>query len=239
MDTSLVRRNIVPDYRKARAMIMAGLVVVDGERIEKSGFLVKIDSNIYLKGDNIPYVSRGGVKLEGALNAFSVDVYGRTALDVGASTGGFTDCLLKRGVKKVYAVDVGYGQLAWSLQQDSRVVNMDRRNIRFLDAGELEEEINLAVIDASFISLRLVLPKVVDLIGAKASIIALIKPQFEVAKNEVEEGGVIRDEKKRKRVVEEITSFCRGIGLKPSGTTESPILGPKGNQECFIYLGKG
>lgn len=238
LDKLLLERDIVSDYQKARALVMAGMVVVNGKKIDKIGTKVDPGSDIYLKGDKNPYVSRGGLKLDGALNEFQVDLKGKTAMDVGASTGGFTDCLLGRGVKRIYAVDVGYGLLAWKIKQDPRVVNLERRNIRYLDRNEIREEIDLAVIDVSFISLKVVLPKVVYLTGPGAAIIALIKPQFEVKKGEVGEGGVVREENKRKRVIAEIIRFSEEIGLEPLGISQSVLTGPKGNREFFVYLKK-
>jgi len=178
------------------------------------------------------------VKLEAALDRFSVPVEGKICMDVGASTGGFTDCLLQRGAERVYAVDVGWGQLHWKLRRDPRVVVLERRNIRYLPKEGIPEEIDLATIDTSFISLKLVIPAVLKFLKDRAEILALIKPQFEVGKGEVERGGVVRDPQKHRRVIREIWEFVRSLGLSPQGVMESPLLGPKGNKEFFIYIKK-
>lgn len=189
LDKLLVQRSLAGSRERARALILAGAVVVDDHRIDKVGALVSVDAEIRLKGEDIPYVSRGGLKLEKALNEFAINVDGRVAIDVGASTGGFTDCLLQRGAVKVYAVDVGYGQLAWALREDGRVVNMERCNIRHLQKTQLSNVPDLAVIDASFISLSKVLPPTLELLAESAEVVALIKPQFEVGRNQVGKGG--------------------------------------------------
>ena len=215
---------------------MAGLVRVDGKTVAKPGYLVSPSASIDLTGPDHPYVSRGGVKLEAALREFAVDVSGLTILDVGASTGGFTDCLLQHGAKKVVAVDVGYGQLAWSLRKDPRVVVLERTNIRHLSTLEMEDIIDGAVIDTSFISLRIVVPATVRLLRKDGFILALIKPQFEAGKGTVGKGGVVRDSVLQKRIVDELTAFFSQSGLTVCGTSESPIRGPKGNKEVFVYL---
>ena len=215
---------------------MAGLVRVDGKTVAKPGYLVSPSASIDLTGPDHPYVSRGGVKLEAALREFAVDVSGLTILDVGASTGGFTDCLLQHGAKKVVAVDVGYGQLAWSLRKDPRVVVLERTNIRHLSTLEMEDIIDGAVIDTSFISLRIVVPATVRLLKKESFILALIKPQFEAGKGTVGKGGVVRDSVLQKRIVDELTAFFSQSGLTVCGTAESPIRGPKGNKEVFVYL---
>jgi 23S rRNA (cytidine1920-2'-O)/16S rRNA (cytidine1409-2'-O)-methyltransferase len=193
---------------------------------------------IRLKGEDIPFVSRGGLKLSKGLDAFALDVRERVAIDVGASTGGFTDCLLQRGASKVYAVDVGYGQLAWSLRTDPRVVNLERTNIRNLRQEALDEQPDLAVIDASFISLSIVLPATLSLLTPDAIIVALIKPQFEVGKGSVGKGGVVRDADQHDQVVLKIRTLAEQLGCRVVGVTESPILGPKGNKEFLICLQK-
>ena len=196
------------------------------------------DVVLRLKGEAIPYVSRGGLKLEQALKEFSVEVNDKVAIDVGASTGGFSDCLLQRGAKKVYAVDVGYGQLAWTLREDPRIVNLERCNIRHLQPTQLEEIPALAVIDASFISLTKVLPNTLNLLTADAEVIALIKPQFEVGKGQVGKGGVVKDRHQHEQVVKAICSLVETLNCQVIGVIESPILGPKGNREFLIYLKK-
>lgn len=213
--------------------------MVDDHRIDKAGAKVDVASQVRLKGEDIRYVSRGGLKLEQALNVFPVAVAGRVAIDVGASTGGFTDCLLQNDIAKVYAVDVGYGQLAWKLRDNPRVVNMERCNIRHLTAASLEPKPSLAVIDASFISLAKVLPSTLPLLTEQAEIIALIKPQFEVGKGQVGKGGVVKDPKLHQHVIASIEQLAVELGCRVLGIDESPILGPKGNREFLIYLAKG
>jgi 23S rRNA (cytidine1920-2'-O)/16S rRNA (cytidine1409-2'-O)-methyltransferase len=236
LDKILVDRNLAESRERARALIMAGLVVVDDHAAGKAGQLVSLDADIRLKGEAIPFVSRGGLKLAKALEIFAVDVQGLVAIDVGASTGGFTDCLLQHGVRKVFAIDVGYGQLAWKLQQDERVVNMEKTNIRYLDADMLDEVPDIAVIDVSFISLDKVLPRVSGLVKDGGRIVALIKPQFEVGRGEVGKGGVVRDSEKHQKVITAVHSLAENLGLLVCGITESPILGPKGNKEFLIHL---
>jgi len=215
---------------------MAGLVRVDGAVADKPGHMVHPTASIALLGPDHPYVSRGGVKLEAAIREFSIAVQGLTILDVGASTGGFTDCLLRQGAKKVVAVDVGYGQLAWSLRNDPRVVVLERTNIRHLSILTIEEDIDGAVIDTSFISLRIVVPATLRHLKKKGFVLALIKPQFEAGKGMIGKGGVVRDAELQKRVVAELVEFFTGLGLNVRGTMESPITGAKGNREYFIYL---
>jgi 23S rRNA (cytidine1920-2'-O)/16S rRNA (cytidine1409-2'-O)-methyltransferase len=238
LDKLLVARGLVRSRERARALILAGQVVVNDHLVDKAGSQVPCEAPIRLKGGDIPYVSRGGLKLEKALVHFGLDVTGRTAVDVGASTGGFTDCLLQRGAARVYAVDVGYGQLAWSLRQDSRVVNLERTNIRHLQPGQLPEAPSLAVIDASFISLDKVLPPTLALLAEQAEVVALIKPQFEVGRGAVGKGGVVRDARLHAEVVERIRDLAESLGCRVTGVTESPILGPKGNREFLIFLRK-
>jgi len=238
LDKLLVDRGVTPTLEKARALILARAVKVNETYPDKAGELVPVDSEIHIKGEDNPYVSRGGLKLAGALKEFNLNVENIVALDVGASTGGFTDCLLQAGAKKVYALDVGYGQLAWKLREDKRVVVIERTNVRYYDGADLDEQIDLSVIDASFISLKIVLPAVLKLLGDKAQILALIKPQFEVAKEEVGKGGVVQDPAIHARVVQDISEFCESLGLEIEGTCASPILGPAGNREFFILARK-
>ncbi len=239
LDKILVDKGIVQSRERARALIMAGKVMVKGKKVDKAGEMVLADADIVLVGEDIPYVSRGGLKLEKALDEYKIDVTGKIAMDVGASTGGFTDCLLQRGAKKVYAVDVGYGQLDIKLRNDPRVINIERQNIRYLEKKDIPEDIDLITIDSSFISLVKIIPKALEFIGEYGVIIALIKPQFEVGKGEVGKGGVVRDEAKHKAVVEKIRRFCSDSGLSVIGVVESPIFGPKGNREFLIYAIKG
>ena len=236
IDKLVVERGLAPSREKARALIMAGQVVVGDHAVSKAGQLVPLDAEIRLKGEPLPFVSRGGLKLQKALDEFALDVTGLTALDVGASTGGFTDCLLQRGAARVFAVDVGYGQLAWKLREDPRVVNLEKTNIRYLEPATLGAAPDMAVIDASFISLDKVLPSVVRLICDDGFIVALIKPQFEVGKGEVGKGGVVRDEAKHKRVIDEVAAEAVVLGLTVRGLVESPITGPKGNREFLMLL---
>ena len=238
LDKSLVDRGLVQSRERARALILAGEVLVNGKVAGKAGEMVDPSSDIALKGKDIPYVSRGGLKLEKALDEFDIDVSGKVAMDVGASTGGFTDCLLQRGAGKVYAVDVGYGQLDSKLRNDPRVVNIERQNIRYLQKEAIPEAMDVATIDASFISLDKVIPKVLEFLKDEGELIALIKPQFEVGKGEVGKGGVVRDEAKQAAAVEKIRRFCEEIGVTVKGIVESPIRGPKGNKEFLIYLMK-
>jgi len=232
----MVEKGLVPSREKAQALIMIGGVKVNGQVMRKPGQKIREDALIEILQPPCPYVSRGGVKLEGAIKGFGINVEGKVCLDVGASTGGFTDCLLQHGAKRVYAVDVGWGQLHWKLRNDPRVICLEKKNIRYLPKEEIPEEVDLVTIDTSFISLKLVIPAVLKFLKEKAEILALIKPQFEVGKGEVGKGGVVRDPEKHKRVIEEIRIFSQNLGLHPIGVIESPILGPKGNKEFFIYL---
>jgi len=236
IDKILVERGLVASRERARALILAGEVLVSETVVDKAGTQIFTDAVIRLKKDDIPYVSRGGLKLEKALNEFPVLVHGVIAIDVGASTGGFTDCLLQHGALRVYAVDVGYGQLDWKLRSDERVINLERTNIRHLKRSSLADTPALAVIDASFISLEKVLPPTLQLLTEDARIIALIKPQFEVGRGEVGKGGVVRDQAKHDQVIEKITGFALNAGCEIIGLTESPLLGPKGNREFLIAL---
>lgn len=238
LDTLLVKRGDVPTIEKARALIMARAVKVNDDYPDKAATPVPPDAEIHIKGEDNPYVSRGGLKLAGALKEFNLNVEGLVALDVGASTGGFTDCLLQAGAKKVYALDVAYGQLAWKLRQDNRVVVIERTNCRFYDGADLDEKIDLAVIDASFISLKIVIPAVLKFLDKGASILALIKPQFEAKREEVAEGGVVRDASVQERVLMGIRDFCELQELAVEGTCASPMLGPAGNKEFFILAKK-
>ena len=220
-------------------MILAGKVLVNTERIDKPGKSVDLDSELLVQAQDHPYVSRGGVKLAGAIRKFQIEVPGRIALDVGASTGGFTDCLLQHGAQKVYAVDVGYGQLAWKLRQDPRVVNLERTNIRYLDSVNLADPIQLVVVDASFISLRLILPKLYELMTVGSQLLALVKPQFEAGRKEVGKGGRVKEEVVHARVLNEIIEASIILGFRMFGSCESSIQGKKGqNTEYFVHLKK-
>ncbi|MGI5838995.1 MAG: TlyA family RNA methyltransferase [bacterium] len=236
LDTLLVRLGYFPSREKAQAAVMAGLVDVEDRCTVKAGEKIAADSKITVRGDPVPYVSRGGLKLARALEQFAVPVAGKVILDVGASTGGFTDCLLQNGAAKVYAVDVGYGQLAWSLRQDPRVINLERTNIRYLKAEELPERPDIAVIDVSFISLTKVLPVVRELLSPAGRIIALVKPQFEAGRENVGKKGVVRDPAVHSAVLTSICRFARENGFGVVDLTFSPLKGPQGNIEFFLHL---
>lgn len=235
IDLLLLERRLVDSREEGRRKIMAGDVLVNDQAVTKAGSLIDAGAAIRLKPTS-RYVSRGGFKLEKALGEFALDVNGKTVLDVGASTGGFTDCLLAHGAARVFAVDVGYGQLAWKLRNDPRVVVFEKTNIRFLARSSLPDIPELASIDASFISLKLILPRVKELLAARHEVIALIKPQFEVGKGKVGKGGVVRSPEEHARVIGEIQDSASAIGYQTVGITESPLLGPKGNKEFLIYL---
>lgn len=236
LDQILIQMGLVESRQKAKAFIMAGIVEVDGIKIDKPGRLIDTSASIYVKKRSPAYVSRGGLKLEAALNHFPVFVDNKVLLDVGASTGGFTDCLLQYGARKVIAVDVGYGQLDWRLRKDPRVKVLEKTNVRYLTPCDMEETIHGAVIDVSFISLRLVVPPVSDLLVRHAFIIALIKPQFEVGRGQVGKGGVVRDPELHRTVIDSLSRFFQDLNWTVHGHIASPILGPKGNREFLIYL---
>jgi len=238
LDDLLVQRGMAPHLEKARALIMAGSVLVEENVVDKAGAQVATEAEIRLRGADLPYVSRGGLKLKGALDSFRLNVRNLVALDVGASTGGFTDCLLQEGATRVYSLDVGYGQLAWKLRDNPRVVPIERTNIRYFTGDGIKDAIDLATIDASFISLKLVIPAVVKLIAADAILLALIKPQFEVGRGEVGKRGVVQDPALHGRVIEEMSGFCREHHLEVAGVCESPLAGPNGNKEFFLYSRK-
>jgi 23S rRNA (cytidine1920-2'-O)/16S rRNA (cytidine1409-2'-O)-methyltransferase len=235
LDKLLLEKNLAPTRQKAQALIAAGQVLVNDRRVDKAGTMVEDSVDITIK-ETCPYVSRGGYKLEAGLHYFNIDPTDLICLDIGASTGGFTDCLLQNGAAKVYAVDVGYGQLAWKLRQDQRVVIMERTNARNLTMANFQDMIDLAVIDASFISLKILIPPLLPLFREKISILALIKPQFEVGRSKVGKGGVVRDPALHQEVINEIIDFCKTLQLQSLGVRPSPILGPKGNKEFLIHL---
>lgn len=239
LDQLVFERGLVPSRERAKTSIMAGLVFVNGQRADKAGALVDPACQIELRGKAVPYVSRGGLKLEKALKVFSRDPAGLTCLDCGASTGGFTDVLLRAGAVKVYAVDVGYGQLAYSLRQDERVVCMERTNARYLTHEQIPEEIDLTVMDMSFISLHLVLPAVSALLRDGGEVLCLIKPQFEAGKDKVGKKGVVRDAKVHEEVLEDFLRRAPEAGFSVLGLDFSPIRGPEGNIEYLGYLKKG
>ncbi|MFV1976660.1 MAG: TlyA family RNA methyltransferase [Candidatus Scalindua sp.] len=226
---------MIESREKAKAMILEGNVLVNGIIVDKAGAFVKADAPLQIL-HKMPYVSRGGLKLEDAIKNFNINVNGKTAMDVGASTGGFTDCLLQYGAKKVYAVDVGYGQFNWRLRNDTRVVLLEKTNIRYLEKDLVPDKINLITIDVSFISLLKVIPKVLEFLTPRGEIAALIKPQFEAGRKDVGKGGVVRDESKRREIIEKIKTELRKMRLEIKGIIKSPLRGPKGNVEYFIYL---
>ena len=234
LDLLLVARGLAPTREKAQALILAGLVEVDGRPGAKAGEAVAEDAAIAVAGPPHPYVSRGGVKLAAALDHFAIDPSGRVCLDVGASTGGFTDCLLQRGAARVYAVDVGHGQLDAKLRADPRVVVHEKVNARALSVAEVPEKVAVAVADVSFISLRLILPTMVPLVEQGGTIVVLVKPQFEAGRAEVPRGGVVRSEATRQRVVAEIEEAGRGLGLTVLGSLSAPIRGARGNEEFLL-----
>ena len=234
LDTLLVARGLAPTRAKAQALVLAGLVEVDGRPAAKAGQAFDEDVGIRVAGPEHPYVSRGGVKLAAALDRFDLDPRGKVCLDVGASTGGFTDCLLQRGAARVYAVDVGWGQLDATLRSDPRVVVREKVNARSLSPADVPEPLALAAVDVSFISLRLILPAIVPLLGKGGAIVALVKPQFEAGRREVPRGGVVRSEATRRRVVDEILSAGRCLGLEVLGEVASPIRGARGNAEILV-----
>jgi len=236
LDVLLVEKGLVESREKAKRIILSGSVYVAGQKIDKAGTLVSPQDEIHIEGDPIPFVSRGGLKLQKALDMFKPPVKDRVYMDVGASTGGFTDCLLQYGAKKVYSIDVGYGQLAWSLRHDKRVVVMERTNIRKVTKDDFEELPQGAVIDVSFISLKLVLPVVKEILLPDSHIIALIKPQFEAGREKVGKKGVVRSAETHKEVLEDILFACRQLGFVIKNLSFSPVKGPKGNIEFLVHL---
>jgi 23S rRNA (cytidine1920-2'-O)/16S rRNA (cytidine1409-2'-O)-methyltransferase len=237
LDSLLVSRGLVTSREKARALIMEGKVLVDGKRVVKAGMSVQPGVTIEVL-QRMRYVGRGGLKLEAALGDLHILVRDKVAMDVGASTGGFTDCLLQHGARKVYAIDVGYGQFAWELRNDPRVILLEKTNIRYLSKDKISSAIDIATIDVSFISLLKVMPKVIEFLSPEGEVLALIKPQFEVERKDVGKGGVVKDEQKRREVVERRAREAQDMGLEVKGVIESPYTGPKGNVEYFMYLVK-
>ena len=238
LDILVVNKGIAPSREKAKALIMAGQIFVDNEREDKPGTKFDENAHIELHGKTLPYVSRGGLKLEKAIESFDLELEGKICMDIGASTGGFTDCMLQNDAKKVYAVDVGYGQLAWKLRSDDRVVNMERTNIRYIDIDLITDEIDFISIDVAFISLKLVLPVAFNLLKQTGELVALIKPQFEAGKEEVGKKGVVRDISIHRKVINEILQFSLETGFSVLNLEYSPIKGPEGNIEFLLYLKK-
>ena len=236
LDVILCEKGLCDSRSKAQAVIMEGLVFVGGQRVDKPGTAVDPEADIEVRGNTCPYVSRGGLKLEKALRYFGVDPTGYVCSDSGASTGGFTDCLLQQGAKKVYAIDVGYGQLAWSIRSDRRVVVMERTNIRNVTPEQIGEALDLSVVDVSFISLRLVLPVIKSLLQPSGQVLCLIKPQFEAGKEKVGKKGVVRELSTHIEVLEDFLALARNLGFTVAGLTYSPVKGPEGNIEFLSHL---
>lgn len=239
LDVLLVERGLQESRQKAQATIMSGLVFVKGQRVDKPGTAVAEDAEIEVRGNALPYVSRGGLKLEKAMASFPISLDGAVCADIGASTGGFTDCMLQNGAVKVYAVDVGYGQLAWKLRSDPRVVCLERTNARYLTQEQIPDVLDFASIDVSFISLKLILPAVFGLLKDQGHVACLVKPQFEAGKEKVGKKGVVRDPAVHLEVLEQFLIHARESGFAVLGMTFSPIRGPEGNIEYLGYLEKG
>ena len=238
LDVLLVKNNIAPSREKAKAMIMEGLVYVDGSKEDKAGSLFKETAQIEYRGKKLKYVSRGGLKLERALEVFPIDLKDRICMDIGASTGGFTDCMLQNGASRVYAIDVGYGQLDFKLRQDERVICMEKTNFRFLKADDLSERPDFASVDVSFISLNLILPVAYEILEERAEMVCLIKPQFEAGREKVGKKGVVRDPKIHEEVISNCLGYAKDAGFAVRGLDYSPIKGPEGNIEYLMYLAK-
>lgn len=241
LDNILVKRGLASSREKARSIIMAGEVYVNGQKEDKAGtfFREEDDLDIEIRGERLKYVSRGGLKLEKALEVFPIDVNGAVCMDIGASTGGFTDCMLQNGAEKVYAIDVGHGQLDWSLRCDDRVVCMEKTNFRYVKPEDIGEAVDIATSDVSFISLTKILVPAFDILKPSGQMVCLIKPQFEAGRKEVGKKGVVRDPAVHRDVIERVTAFAKGAGFSLKGLTHSPIRGPEGNIEYLLYMGKG
>ena len=238
LDLYLVENGFTESREKAKALIMSGIVYVNDQKELKAGRDLKADDVVEVRGSTLKYVSRGGLKLEKAMQEFPIYLTDCTCMDIGASTGGFTDCMLQNGAKKVYSIDVGYGQLAWKLRSDERVVNMERTNFRYVTHNEIPEEIDFASVDVSFISLKIILPVMYELLKENGEAVCLIKPQFEAGREKVGKKGVVRDISVHKEVIEMIVSYVKEQGLGILGLSFSPIKGPEGNIEYLIYLDK-
>ncbi|MFL5321679.1 MAG: TlyA family RNA methyltransferase [Myxococcaceae bacterium] len=239
VDVLVVERGLAESRTKAQALILAGQVVVDDQRIDKPGAQVSVDADVRLKGEVLPYVSRGGLKLKGAIDHFKLDVKGAVAADIGASTGGFTDCLLQEGAIRVHAIDVGRAQLHEKLRKDPRVISREQVNARFLSDEDLPEKVDVVVIDVSFISLKQVLPAVLPKLKPRGLLIALVKPQFEVGRENVGKGGVVRDEAARSGAIASVQKFVEDSGLVVVGLMDSPVPGPAGNLEALLVARGG
>ena len=238
LDILLVEKGICESREKAKTNIMAGLIFVDGQRVDKAGEKVKVDADIVFKGEKLKYVSRGGLKLEKAMKTVGIDLTDKVCMEIGASTGGFTDCMLQNNASKVFAVDVGYGQFAWKLRTDERVVCMEKTNIRYVTPEDIGVALDFASIDVSFISLRTIMPAVKALLGDKGEVVALIKPQFEAGRDKVGKKGVVRDKEVHLEVIDRIINFLIENELNVLGLSYSPIKGPEGNREYLVYFTK-
>lgn len=238
LDVLLVKKGLFPSREKARASIMAGEIFVDGRRSDKCGENIKVEANVEFKGESLKYVSRGGLKLEKAIDAFGIKLQEKVCLDIGASTGGFTDCMLQSGAKKVFSIDVGYGQFAWKLRVDERVVCLERTNIRYVTPDITGELADFSSIDVSFISLKTVLPAIINLLKEDGQIVALIKPQFEAGRDKVGKKGVVKEKATHIEVIEKITNYIEEKGLNILNLGFSPIKGPEGNIEYLVYFTK-
>ncbi len=234
----LVKKGFYPSRERAKASIMAGIVFVDGQRSDKAGNMVDTEAEIRVKENICPYVSRGGLKLEKSMKIWPIDLKEKICMDIGASTGGFTDCMLQNGAMKVYAVDVGYGQLDYKLRIDERVVNMEKCNIRYLNVASIADPIDFISIDVSFISLKLVLPVASKLLDEAGKLVCLVKPQFEAGREQVGKKGIVRDKNVHRQVIENVAEYALQSGLQPQGLTFSPVTGAKGNIEYLMFLSK-
>lgn len=238
LDKYLTEHKGISSGEKSRALIMEGKVFVNGQRALKAGMTVSPTDEIEIRGEKLKYVSRGGLKLEKAINSFKIDLQDKICMDIGASTGGFTDCMLQNGAKKVYAIDVGYGQLDWNLRNNNKVVNLERQNFRYLEKEQCEDEIDFASVDVSFISLEIIIPVLCNFLKDGGEAVCLIKPQFEAGREKVGKNGVVRENQTHIEVIKKINEFCKTLGLLVLNLDFSPIKGPKGNIEYLIYFKK-
>lgn len=238
LDVLLVKKGFYPSREKAKAAIMAGIVFADGQKSDKAGNMIDSDAELFVKENLCPYVSRGGLKLEKSMKEFDLHLQDAVCMDIGASTGGFTDCMLQNGAAKVYAIDVGYGQLDWKLRNDPRVVNREKCNVRYLDPATIAEPVDFISIDVSFISLKLIFPVAASVLADKGEIVCLVKPQFEAGREQVGKKGIVRDRKVHEEVIENVISYAKENGLYAHGLTFSPVTGAKGNIEYLLSLSK-
>lgn len=238
LDIAIVERGLLPSRERAKSVIMEGIVYVNGQKSDKAGEQIKEEDKIEIRGETLKYVSRGGKKLEKAVDSFNLDLKECVCIDIGASTGGFTDCMLQNGAKKVYSVDVGYGQLAWQLRTDERVVNLERTNIRYVTEEQIPEKVDFISVDVSFISLTLVLPVAIRLLREGGLMACLVKPQFEAGRDKVGKKGVVREPEIHHEVIEKVSSFASDSGFSVEGIDYSPIKGPEGNIEYLMFLKK-